>query len=316
MRKKKLEMALIQKTLSSITIVGIIAVLFYFVARAVFSGQKPLMPVKITNLVVSKTPVSENPIMINSLALEDTVNRAMVGANGHYAVVIKNLKTKEEYSVNEHEKFPSASLYKLWVMAAVFDAIKEGSLNLETKLSRDISDLNDEFDVDPEEAELTDGSITMTTATALEQMIVISHNYAAMMLTSKVGLASISGKMKQIGLTESSLGSPPMTTAADVELFFEKLYRARFTDSANTKKMAELLSRQQKNLGIPKYLPSGIMVAHKTGEIGTYKHDGGIVSTPNNDYVFVVMSQSNFPDGAQERIALISKVVFDYFEAQ
>jgi beta-lactamase class A len=77
--------------------------------------------------------------------------------------------------------------------------------------------------------------------------------------------------------------------------------------------MIDLLKSQELNDGLPKYIPETVEVAHKTGDIGLYKHDAGIVYTDAGTYIIVVMSETNVPLGAQERIALVSKGVFDYF---
>ena len=64
---------------------------------------------------------------------------------------------------------------------------------------------------------------------------------------------------------------------------------------------------------MPKYLPSDTLIAHKTGELDSFSHDSGIVYTPNGNYIIVVMSDSTNPKGAEDRIANISKSVYDYF---
>ena len=99
-------------------------------------------------------------------------------------------------------------------------------------------------------------------------------------------------------------------------LFFEKLYKGELANNQYTRETLDLLKNQQRNEGLPKYLPDGTIVAHKTGEIDLYKHDAGIVFSDKGDYLIVVMSESDFPAGAQERIALVSKGVFDYFDTR
>ena len=51
---------------------------------------------------------------------------------------------------------------------------------------------------------------------------------------------------------------------------------------------------------------------HKTGELGGMKHDVGIVSGPSGDYIIVLMSDSNNPKAAAERMAKVSENVFNY----
>lgn len=160
---------------------------------------------------------------------------------------------------------------------------------------------------------IKEGIIEISVASALKQMISISHNYAALLLAEEVKNSQITKFLKDNGFIHSSLGQPPKTTASDIAFFFEKLYQGEIVDKDSSDKMITLLKEQKLDLGIPKYL-EGIEIAHKTGDIGWFKHDGGIVFAENGDYIIVVLSESDFPPGAQERIAMISQSVFEYFQ--
>ncbi len=257
--------------------------------------------------------VSPNATFTSESSLGRVVQNAMSGAKGRYGIFIKNFKTEEEYFVNEHQAFEPGSLYKLWVMATTFQKIKDGNLKEDEILGEDIPTLNNLFNIDPEDAEQQDGRIELTVSSALNQMITISHNYAALLLTEKIGNSSITKFLVENGFKESKIGQPPDTTVSDIATFFDKLYKGEIIGIDYSQKMLELLKRQQLNDGLPNYLPDQTAVAHKTGDIGWFKHDGGIIYSPKGDYLVVVMSESDFPEGAQERIALLSKAVWDYF---
>lgn len=79
-------------------------------------------------------------------------------------------------------------------------------------------------------------------------------------------------------------GENPTTTSFDIALFFEKLYKGELANEENTQKMLDLLKKQELNNKLSKYLPEEIDVAHKTGEIGWFSHDAGIVYTNYGDY--------------------------------
>lgn len=254
-------------------------------------------------------------VQIKNQSLKDTVESSLVDAKGTYGIVIKNFKTGQSYYLSEHKSFEAGSLYKLWIMATVYNQILSGKLTGDLELNEDIADLNNEFNIDPTEAELTDGVINFTVKSALTQMITISHNYAALALTKKIKLSSVATFMKENGFNESSVGTNgdvPKSTPSDIALFYEKLYQQKLGSEQYTAEMINLLKSQQLNDGLPKYL-GGVAVAHKTGNIGWFKHDAGIVYPEKGDYIIVVMSESDSPTEAQERIALISKAVFDYF---
>jgi beta-lactamase class A len=249
----------------------------------------------------------------NNERLAQTVTRSMEGTKGTYAIAIKNLETGEEYYQNENQKFDSASLYKLWVMGTVYSQIQEGTLKLDQPLEADVAKINDIYDIDPEFAELTDGVIDFTIQSALEQMITISHNYAALSLATTVKNSNMKNFLSTYHMDQTTTNVPPQTTAHDIMLFYEQLYNGKIVNPEASADMIELLKRQKINDRIPKYLPEETPVAHKTGELGGVKHDAGIVYSPKGDYIIVVMSKSDSPDAAAERIALLSKAVYDYF---
>lgn len=253
---------------------------------------------------------------IGKPSLKKIVEKAMSGSKGKYGMVIKHLKTGETYITKEHELFEAGSVYKLWVMAEAFQQIKEGALEEDNLLEQDVATINEKFGIDPSKAELKEGRITMTVSQALNQMITISHNYAALLLSERIKNSKIAKFLKEQGFSESHLGDQnnlPRVSASDIALFYEKLYKGQLVDEQSSQKMLELLKKQKINKGIPKYLPKSIAVAHKTADIGWFKHDGGIVFAKNGEYIIVVLSESKSPLGAQERIAMLSQAVYKYF---
>jgi beta-lactamase class A len=265
-------------------------------------------------LLISSGAILLNKQIISSeINLRKTILNALAGAKGKYSVVVKDLKNNKTEPFYGDKVFEVGSLYKLWVMTEAFKQIKDGTLSKEEMLSEDISALNQDFSIDPESAELTEGIITLTVSDALKQMITISHNYAALLLTKRIKLSNVDKFLQDYGFKFSHVGNTPTSTADDIALFFEKLYKGELNNQQYTKEMLDLLKAQQLNDKLPKYLPKGTVIAHKTGEINYLSHDGGIVYGENGDYVIVVLSESNSPPGAKERIAQISKSVFDYF---
>lgn len=250
-------------------------------------------------------------------SLKEAVEKALVGTKGTYGIAIKNPKTGESYYLNEHRVFETGSLYKIWILATVFDQIEKGMLKEDEILSQDVSLLNEKFNIASESAEMTEGKITLSVKAAMEQMITISQNYSALVLTEKLKLSSVAAFLTENGFRESTVGtdgSQPTVTSADMALFFEKLYKGELVDEESTEKMLGLLKRQRLNDKLPKYLPQETIIAHKTGELGWFSHDAGIVYSPSGDYIIVVLSESSSPAGAEDRIAKVSKAVYAYFE--
>lgn len=265
---------------------------------------------------VKGTQISQSPESVQRSPLGNVVMDSLEGTKGEYSVAIKNLKTGEEFYLDEHKSFESGSLYKLWVMGETFHKVETNQLMLEDVLSSSIPELNRVFGIDPENAELKDGGITMSVNQALNQMITISHNYAAMLLTQKNKVSTIKDWLNDHDFKESEVGGDPKTTAKDTLIFFDKLQKGELANPENTQKMIEFLKKQQLNDKIPDQLPEEIVVAHKTGELGLFSHDGGIVYTPKGDYILVVLSKSDTPAAAEKRIADLSKAVYDYFQSK
>jgi beta-lactamase class A len=273
------------------------------------------LPIEVSG-VSGVTPMKTESVKEKPSGLKTVVDTALEGTKGTYRMVIRNLKTGESYAADEHKVFDAGSLYKLWVMATAYKQIQNGTLTEDQVLSEDIAVLNQKFSIDPGNAEQTEGIITLTVHDALQQMITISHNYSAMLLTAKIRLSSVSTFLQENGFSESTVGingGSPSSTPYDIALFLEKLYNGKLATQQYTDEMIGLLKNQQLNQGLPKYLPVATDVANKTGEIDYLKHDAGIVYTDKGDYIIVVMSESDAPVAAQERIALISKGVYEYF---
>lgn len=298
--------------------IGIVLVTSFFVAYYTLSKIKPFT---LNNQLISPiaASISAAPTQITaeekpSSNLKSIIESHLVGLKGEYSIFIKNLKTGENYTHNDRKVFEAGSLYKLWIMATVFQEIKREKIDENESLTRDVTFLNEKFNIASDEAELTEGTVSMTVKNAMFQMITISHNYAALLLSEKVRLATVRNLLKKYELNDSIIGEPPTTTAYDTGLFFEKIYNGEIIDKPYSQKMIDLLKQQTRDDKLPKYLPLSIEIANKTGEIDYYSHDGGIIFGEKSDYIIVVLSKSNNPQGANEQIAQISKSVYNYFE--
>lgn len=256
---------------------------------------------------------NQNTNSLFATGLDKEVKRELDSLTGSYSFIVINLATGESYRHNPDRIYYSASLYKLWLMVVVYDQIEKGNLTLEAKLSSTVPKLNDEFNIASEEAELSEGDIEYTVKQALEKAITVSDNYAALLLTETVGISKLKEFLNLQGLLSSKVGSPPKTTAEDMSTFFLKLYRKELVNEGSSNEMLSLLKRQVINDRIPKYLPTKVKVAHKTGELYGYKHDVGIVFNNTGDYIFIGMSETKDPAEAAEAIARISEITYQYF---
>lgn len=229
---------------------------------------------------------------IKNPQLEKIVSVDIPKLQGNWAVVIRDLKTAKNYTYNENEVIPAASLYKLTTMWAVFDAIENGQLKLEDPIA------------------------DMTVEEALRLMIEISDNDAAIALSEKIGWGKIHRLMETYGIDGFDLvrENGPYTTAKATADLLERIWRKTAVSSAASQEMQELLFGQKLNDRIPKYLESTAKVAHKTGEIDNFRHDAGIVIGQRSHYIFVFLSETANPQEAAENIAQLSKKIYEALE--
>src|SRR3989344_307226 len=107
-----------------------------------------------------KTEIVVSFIQNKPLELKDSIEKITSESKGTYGIFIKNFKTGQTYSSNEAKSFEAGSLYKLWVLVVAYSLIEKGELKEDEILSEDIVVLNNKFDIDEENAELTEGLIT------------------------------------------------------------------------------------------------------------------------------------------------------------
>lgn len=268
---------------------------------------------------------SENIIEVDR-ELQGKIEAFLSGKNGDYAVLVEDLKTggTRNACINCGEKSEAASLYKLFLMAAVYQAVSNnGKLSMETEISAKMSHLKEIYGgVDSGYENFPDSEvIAYTVREALERVAGISDNYAALMLAEKVGWGSVQNMANDIGTTQTSIKSPITTSAKDTGLLLGKLYRGEVVSLNASEEILDMLTKSKLNNRIPAKLPetdpstgSGLKIAHKTGELAGVRNDAGIVFLGADPYVIVMLSKNlKGEDEGVENLAEISRIVYEYY---
>ena len=225
--------------------------------------------------------------------------------DGEWAVYVKDLTRGGSFEINSHS-MESASLIKLYIMGAVWQAVEDKALVMT-----------------PEIQEL------------LTQMITVSDNESSNRLVEALspsglshpeGRTVVNGFAAANGFAETSQGrdlkdhrdvepvEKNYTSVRDCGLFLEKVYRAQCVSPEASGQMLELLKGQQRREKIPGGLPEGVVTANKTGEVSTMEHDVAIVYGPGRDYVLCVMSVGLVDtQAARQHIREISAAVYEEF---
>ncbi|MCR4325153.1 MAG: class A beta-lactamase-related serine hydrolase [Candidatus Curtissbacteria bacterium] len=260
---------------------------------------------------------------VENLAVQSIFRNQIPNLEGKWAVVVRDINNEETYLWRENEMMTSASIYKLAVMWATYQALEDGKLQKDEVLSEDQFTLDqtlvgrDEEGQEAEEPSQQGGAtVSYTVENALHAMISVSDNYAAILLAEKLGWGNIERLLKAEGVEGIDLTSPnsPFMTATATSDILERIYGKSAVNNTASEEMRDLLLSQKIANRIPKYLPNDIKVGHKTGELDFVRNDAGIIYGRKGNYIFVFLTETDRPEDTSEKIALLSKEIYNALE--
>jgi beta-lactamase class A len=297
-------------------IIGAMIVVFFW-GKQYYSDGALISPIGSSN--PSSQSLSES-FNFNDTVLAKIVERDLAGKTGEYAVVVEGLKpgSVNRFYLDDHQFFPSASLYKLFLLAAAYDQIEQGDLKEDEQITVSVSHLVDvlgssEYGYDDIEGD----KITYSVRDAMGRISSVSDNYASVMLAEKVGWDNVQKESQKLGALSTTIHDPITTSAHDVALFLRKLYAGQVVSKWSSDQIIDLLSGDQINDRIPANLPRSVKIAHKTGDLSGVRHDAGIVFLEDNPYLIVLMSKDlTYEDEGVETLAQISGDIYNYFSIQ
>lgn len=246
--------------------------------------------------------------------------RALLGTlYDHAALCLQPLPDCPLVALHEERPFRAASTIKLLVLGELFRRAADEGLDLEEPVT-----LREEAlcGGDGILKELIPGrQYTLRELATL--MAIVSDNTAANTLIDRLGMEAVNSYGSALGLRQTRLerrmmdsaavaaGRENRTSAADLLLFFRKLYRQELPGSAA---MLEILKKQQVRGRFERYLPEDAVIAHKTGDLDGLEHDAGLFFTPGRDWVLVVLIDGAPDNGeAQECLARIAQAVYEVY---
>lgn len=252
------------------------------------------------------------------------------------AVAYHHLGTGAMLLLREDERMHPASTMKIPVMMALFEAVDRGEMRLDqaVPVRNQFASLMDgsPYQLDPKEDSDPDlyaaVGQTRTLDELIRRMITRSSNLATNLLIERIGATRVTDLARQLGAggvlvlrgvedgKAYQAGMNNVITARDLMILLEALLpdadNSPFS-AASRQRMLDILKAQELNEKIPAGLPSGMPVAHKTGDITGFHHDAAIVFPPGEKpYVLVVLTRGIEPQAdADRRIADISRAVWD-----
>jgi beta-lactamase class A len=249
------------------------------------------------------------PGVVGDPALVGRLDQALAGIDGQVSVAVKDLGSGRGAVLDGDREMPAASLYKLPVLYSVFDT----GLGMGEPLL--ISDEARSYDAGT--LELGVGE-TLTVAEALERMVTLSDNTAAVMLGSRVGSNRVNATIAALGMERTHYSLERMTTSAlDMLRLLDLMARGKAVSAAASSDMLHLLLRQRVNDRLPRLLPDDVQVAHKTGNLPGTVNDVGVVYGPSTTLaVAALISDTSDEAAAATGIARMALAAYMYFDAQ
>jgi beta-lactamase class A len=199
----------------------------------------------------------------------------------------------------------SASLYKLAVLLEAETRIEKATLKPTDRITVTLADQRDG-------GSFTRAGSVITIEEALERMITVSDNASALALVRIFGVSAIHATLAREGMPGqrfTSRGS--VTTARTIATFFGELSRGALVSVAASERMLARLSRQRVNDRIPAVLPVGVVLGHKTGNLGFVTHDAGLISGPGGiPVVLVVLTWDSSEEKGSQLIRDVTAAVY------
>lgn len=267
--------------------------------------------------------------------LNREINALFEETAGDFAMAFRLLNdTSHTLLINERETFHAASTMKTPVMIEVFKQAEEGRFSL-----------SDSIPVINEFTSIVDGSTfsmdlgrdsqedlyerigkQATIYDLTYQMIIKSSNLATNILIELVKAEAVTQTMRELGAADIQVlrgvedqkafdaGMSNTTTAYDLMVILEAIATGKAVNKDASTEMRKILGDQYFKELIPKYLPTQVRVAHKTGSITGVQHDSAIIELPDGKQYALVLLSKNLTDVevGKETIAQVSKLVYEY----
>ena len=244
------------------------------------------------------------------LTLEERIEAELKSYDGTMGLYIDDLKGNVITRFPD-EKFETASTIKVYILAALFDAIEQGKASL-----KDMLTCEERFWIDGSGIL---GSLEVGTTLSVKNvatlMIIVSDNIATNMLIDYLGIDNINACIQKLGCKDTMLHNVldfakyhqlGTTTPRDYASMFVRIQNRTLVSPEASAQMWQILSQQHYNSMIVKSLPQFYVdpdnydeqlfwFASKSGSMNACRNDGGIITTPYGSYV-IVMLNKNFSD--------------------
>lgn len=199
-----------------------------------------------------------------------------------------------EVGIEPDRPIPAASVIKLPIMAALYQAWADGVL----RRTRD------------DEAHL-------------RRMITRSSNTSTNALLHRVGMDRVNEWLRSNGYRQTAVRAfilrdepfgPNTVTAREMTYLLRQIVRGEAVDADSSAEMRELLLKQRWRERIPAGLPKDVKCGNKTGTMSDLIHDVGFVESPSGlrYYVAILVERPDRSCVKAENLAQLSRSIYRY----
>jgi beta-lactamase class A len=221
---------------------------------------------------------------------------------GTVGIYVRHLRTGRTAELNADSVFPTASMIKLPILAATYDAIHRGALSFDTTLTYlDSLDYTDEADI----LVMAEDSTRIPLGRVVMLMITMSDN------TASLWLQALSGGGVRINewLAANAFDSTRMnsrtpgrreiwekygwgqTTPREIARLLTMIRRGEAVSRGASEEMYRVLTRIYWNGQALSQLPPWVQAASKQGAVDASRSEVVLVNAPSGDYVFAVITK-------------------------
>jgi beta-lactamase class A len=261
--------------------------------------------------------------------LDARIKELSSGLDGMVGVAILDLTDGRLLLRDADRVFPTASSIKLAILLELYRQDQEGRSGAQAKAK-----LNDSYTFDSKDlvedsqimAGLTSGVTQLTNRDLAQFVIAVSDNAAANILYDRVGRDNVNAMLRGLGLSKVMLrrkmmdigaarrGDENVATPREMALLLQAIYTGKVLNKELNAEFIKQLSTLKKSY-IPLYLPDGVQVANKPGDLDGVRTDSGIIFVPNRPFAISVMTAWNRDERAAERsIGEVALEAYHYFE--
>lgn len=272
--------------------------------------------------LVVKTPVIPQALKLNQEITElKTAIQSLASKNATLTpgIFLFDVDTGNYVDFNGDTVLAAASTIKTPILAAFFQAVDEGKVRLDDKIT-----LKKEH-IGGGSGELQDQKPgkQFSVLDVANKMMIISDNTATNMLIELLGgMEVLNDKFKQWGLTNTQLQNvlPDLegtnkTTAKDLVNIMAQMNQGQLISLKSRDRALNIMTQTRNDSLLPQGLEKGATIAHKTGTIDTIAADVGIIDMPNGKrYLLGVIVQHPKTKGKAEKfIRDVSSLVYKHF---